>query len=131
MDQFILVPASVYNNKNLNALAVRKQGLPNYPAEESSTYQTDSIKKEINKKLFANADTLVDKILSRPGIKLSNSQTSILDGVETGVLLSDSDQQLRRKNADVPDIYFSSLDAAGVSPTLVLNENAKSKKKGS
>ena len=88
-------------------------------------------KKEINKKLISKADFLVEKILSCPRIKLSTSQTLSLDGVETGILLSDFAQQLRRKNADVPDIYFISLDAAGVSPTLILNQNAKAKERGS
>ena len=85
----------------------------------------------MNKKLFSKADSLVDKILFCPRIKLSNSQTLILDGVETGIFLSDFAQQLRRKNADVPDIYFTSLDAAGISPTLILNQNANAEERGS
>ena len=85
----------------------------------------------MNKKLFSEADSLVDKILSCPRIKLSKSQSLILDGIETGIFLSDFAQQLRRKNADVPDIYFTLLDAAGISPTLILNQNAKAKERGS
>ena len=50
--------------------------------------------------------------------------------MKTGVLLSDSAQQLRPENADPPDIYFTLLDAAGLSPTPVLNQNAKAKKRG-
>ena len=43
-------------------------------------------------------------------------------------------QQLRRKNAEVPDIYFTLLyftllDAAGIAPTQVLNQNAKAKER--
>ena len=72
----------------------------------------------------------MDKSLSCPRIKLSNSQTLILDGVETGYFLLDFAQQLRRKNADVPDIYFTLLDAAGISPSLILNQNAKVKETG-
>ena len=85
----------------------------------------------MNKKLFSKADSLVDKILSSPRIKPSNSQTLFLEGVETGSFLSDFAQQLRRKNADVPDIYFTLLDAADLSPTLILNQNAKAKERGS
>ena len=81
----------------------------------------DSLKRDINKKLFVEADTLIYKILSCSRIKLSKSQTIILDGVNTGVLISDFTVPLRRKNADVPDIYFTLLDAAGTSPSLVLN----------
>ena len=69
--------------------------------------------------------------MSCPRIKLSNSQTLLLDDAETGVLLSDFAQQLHRKNADVPDIYFTLLDAAGITPTLVLKQNAKAKETGS
>ena len=68
--------------------------------------------------------------MSRVCIKLSISQTLILDGVETSVLVSDFAQQLRRENADVPDIYFI-LDAAGVSSTQILNEKAKTKERRS
>ena len=69
--------------------------------------------------------------MSCPRIKLSNSQTLILDGLKTGALLSDFGQQLRRKNAFVPDVYFTLLDAVGISRTLVLNQNAETKKRGS
>ena len=55
----------------------------------------------------------------------------ILDDVETGVFLSDFAQQLRRKKADVADIYFALLDAAGISSTRFLNQNAKAKERGS
>ena len=125
MEQFVLVPASVYN-KSLITRSVTKQELPKYQPLKNPTYQVDSLKKEINKKFFSKADSLVDKILSCPRVKLSNSQTLILDGVKTGIFLSDFAQQLRRKNADVPDIYFTLLDAAGISPTLILNQSAKS-----
>ena len=70
----------------------------------------------------------MDKILSCSRIKLSISQTIVLDGVDTGVLISDITLHLRRKNADVPDIYFTLLDAAGISPSLVFNQNAKAYK---
>ena len=130
MDQFVLVPASVYN-KSLITQPVTKQELPKYQSSQNPTYQYDSLKKEINKKLFSKADSLVDKILSSPRIKLSNSETLILDGVETVIYLSNFAQQLRRKNADVPDIYFTLLDAVGITPTLFLNQNAKAKERGS
>ena len=108
-----------------------RQEFPRYQVEQNPTYQNDSLEKEINKKLFAKADSLVEKNLSCPRIKPSKSQTLTLDGVETAVLLSDFAQQLRRKNADVPDIYFTLLDAASISPTLILNQNAKGKERES
>ena len=130
MEQFVLVPSSVYS-KSLITQSVTKQELPKYQPSQSPTYHNDSPKKEINKKFFTTADALVDKTLFCPRIKLSTSQTLVLDGVETGVFMSDFAQQLRRKNTDVPDIYFTLLDAAGISPTLILNQNAKAKERGS
>ena len=59
--------------------------------------------------LFSTADSLVDKVMSCPRIELSNSQTLFLDGVETSIFQLDFAQQLLRKNADVPDIYFTLL----------------------
>ena len=60
MDQFVLVPASVYN-KSLITQSVTKQELPKYQPSQNPTYQIDSLKKEIDKKLFFKADSLVDK----------------------------------------------------------------------
>ena len=130
MEQFVLVPPSVYN-KSVTAQSVTKQELPKNKAEQPPAYQIDSLKRDINKKLFGKADTLIDTILSCSRIKLSNSQTIILDGVDTGVLISDFTLHLRRKNANVPDIYFTLLDAAGISPSLDFNQNAKAKERGS
>ena len=124
MEQFVLVPASLYN-KSVTTQSVTKQELPKYKAEQPPTYQIYSLKRDINKKLFGRADSLTDEILSCSRSKLSNSQTIILDGVHTGVLISDFTTYLRRKNVDVPDIYFTSLNAAGISPSLVFNQNAK------
>ena len=128
MEQFALVPASVYK-KSVTTQSVTKQELPKYKAEQPPTYQGDSL--NINKKLFGKADTLIVKLLSSSRIKLSNLQTKIFDGVDTGVLVSDFILQLHRKNSDVPDIYSTLLDVAGISPSLVFNQNAKAKDRGS
>ena len=114
----------MYNNKSLIAQTVTNRELPKHQTEKNTTYQIDSLKKELNKKLIAKADTLVDKTLSCTRIKSSKLQTLILDGVESGVLVSDFAQQFRRENADVPDLYFTLLVAAGILPTLVLDKNA-------
>ena len=130
MEQSVLVPASVYN-KSVTAQSVTKQELPKNKADQPPTYQFDSLKRDINKKLLDKADTLIDKILSCSRIKLSNSQTIIFDGVDTEVLISDFTLHLRRKNVDVPDIYFTLIDAAGIPPSLIFNQKAKAKVKGS
>ena len=115
--------------KSVTTQSVTKQELPKYKAEQTPMYQIDSL--NLNRKLFGKANPLKDKFLSCSRIKLSNSQTIILDGVDTGVLILDFTLHVRRKNADVPDIYFTSLDAAGISPSLVSNQNAKAKERGS
>ena len=129
MEQIVLVPASVYK-KSVTTQSVTKRELPNYKTEQPPTYQIDSLKRDINKKLFGKTDTLIDKTLSCSRIKLSNSQTIILDGVDTGVLFSNFTLYLRRKNVDVPDIYFTLLDVAGISPSLNFKQNAKAKDRG-
>ena len=101
----------------------------NQPSQ-NPTYQTGSLKKETNKKLFSKANSLVDKKLSCPHIQFSKRQTLILDGVETEIFLLDFAQQLRRENADVPGLYFTILEAAGTSPSPILNQNAKAKERG-
>ena len=130
MEQFFLVPVSVYN-KSVTTQSVTKQELPKYEAGQPPTYQIDSLKRDINKKVFGKADNLIDKVLSCSRIELSNSQTINFDDVDTGVLISNVFLHLRQKNADVPDIYFTLLEAAGISPSLDFNQNAKAKDRGS
>ena len=126
MEQFVLDPASVCN-KSVTTQSVTKQEFPKYKAEQAPTYQIDFLNRDINKKLFGTADTLKDKFLSCSRINLSNSQTIVLDGVNTGVLISDFTLHLRRENVDVPDIYITLLDAAGISPYLFLTRMQKLK----
>ena len=57
MEQFVLVPAFVYN-KSVTTQSVTKQELPKYKAEQPRTYQIDSLNRDINTKLFGTADTL-------------------------------------------------------------------------
>ena len=112
-------------------VAVTKQQLPKYQPSQNPSQQIGSRKKEIKKKFFSKADSLEDKSWSCPCFKLSNSQALFLNGVEIGVFLLDFVQQLRRKNTDIPGIYFTLLDAAGITPTLILNQNAKGIERGS
>ena len=129
MEQFVLVPLSVYNSCN-NLTIVTKQELPKYKSEQFPTYHKDSLKKEINQQLSTSASPLVNKILEFPRIKLSNSNTLILDGIKTGVLLKDFAQRLKHKNVPIPDIYFTLLDATSSTPDIVVNSNAKGKERG-
>ena len=62
MEQFLLISASVYN-KSLNTQVVKSQEISRKVAEQNRMFQKKSIKKEIDKKLFVKADTLVNKNL--------------------------------------------------------------------
>ena len=129
MEQFVLLPLSVYNSSSSPTI-VTKQELPKYKPEQTPTYHKDTLKKEINQQLSASASPLVNKILESPRIKLSNSNTLDLDGIEAGVLLKDFAQRLKRKYKPIPDIYFTLLDAATIIPNLVVNSHAKGKERG-
>ena len=93
-------------NEILKTQSVTKQELPKFQTLQYPAYQNDSLKKEMDKKVLAKAEYLIDKILSCPRNKLSSSHTSILDDVETRIFLLDFAQQLRRINADFPGIYI-------------------------
>ena len=54
MEQFVLIPASVYD-KSVTAQSFTKQELPKYKAEQPPTYQIDSLERDFNKKLFGKA----------------------------------------------------------------------------
>ena len=129
MEQFVLVPLSVYNSSN-NPTIVTKEKLPKYKPEQTPTYHKDTLKKEINQQHSTSASPPVNKLLESPLIKLSNSNALILDGIETGVMLKDSAQRLKRKNVTTPDIYLTLLDAASITPVIVVNSHDKGKERG-
>ena len=129
MEQFFLVPLFVYKNKN-NLCIASKQQLPKYKPEQYPTYQKGTIKKEIKQHLIASSTLLINKVLESPCIKVSNFNTLSVDGVETGVLLKVFTQRLQRKNVPVPGIYSTLLDAASITPDLVINRHAKGKERG-
>ena len=131
MEQFVLVPISVYNSNIRKPTVVTNKKLPTYQSEEKSTYQVESVKKDFNKNFFAKADSPVDKVLSSPRIKFSTSNFLILDGRDTDVSLTDFAQTLKRKNAEVPDNFFTLPDVADITASLVLNKNAEEKERGS
>ena len=128
MEQFVLVPLPVYNSSN-NPTNFTKQELPKYKPDKTPTYHKHTLKKEINQQLSTSASPLVDKTLESPRIKLSNSNTLILDRIEIGVLLKDFAQHLKRQNVPIPDIYLTLLDAASITPDIVVNSHAKRKER--
>ena len=128
MEQFVLVPLCSHNS-SVNPTIVTKQEQPKNKREQSPTYHKDTLKKEINQQLSTSASPLVNKTLESPRIKLSNSNSLMLDGIETGVLLKDFAQRLKRKNLTIPDIYFTLLDAASITADIVVNSLAKGKER--
>ena len=72
MEKLLLVPASMYNQNSITQTG-QKQELPKYQPSQNPTYQIDSLKKDINKKINSKADTLVTT-LSCPRTKISFSQ---------------------------------------------------------
>ena len=129
MEQFVLVPLSVYNSSNSPTI-VTKRELAKYKSEQTPTYHKDTLKKEINQQLSTSASPLVNKTLEFSRIKLSNSNTLILDGIDSDMLLKDFPQRVKRKNVPIRDIYFTLLDAASITPNIVVNSHAKGKERG-
>ena len=128
MEQFVLLRLSVHNSSNSPTI-VTKQKLPKYKPEQTPTYHKDTLKKEVDQQLSTSASPLINKYLKSPRIKLSTSNTLILDGIDTGVLLKDFAQRLKRKNVPVPDIYFTLLDAASITDDLGVNSHTKGKER--
>ena len=120
----MLVPISVYNSNIKNQPLSQRRTYPFIRANKP-TYQIESVKKDINKNLSAKADSFVDKVLSLPRKKHSTSNFLVLDGRNTGVSQTDFAQTLKRNNVEVRGIYFTLLLL--LTPSLVLNKNAKEK----
>ena len=129
MEQFFLVPLSVYKNSNSPTI-VTKQELPKHKPEQTPTYHKDTLKREIIQQLSTSASPLVNKILETPRIKLSNSNTLIPDGIETGVLLKVFAQRLKRKNLPIHDITLLYLTQPASLPTLLSTVMPRVKKEG-
>ena len=118
---------SFFLQQQQNPTIVKKQELPKHIPEKTPTYRKDTLKKEIHQQLSTSASLLINKILESPWIKPSSSNTLILDGIETVVLLEDFEERLNHTNVTVSDLYFTSVDAASIPPELVIDRHAKSK----
>ena len=129
MEQFVLVLLSVYNSSN-SPTNVTKQELPKYKPEQTPTYHKDTLKKEINQQLSTSASPLVNISLESPRIKLSNFEHFDPGWNRDWCVVEDFALRLKRKNVPIPDIYFALLEAAIITPNLVVNSHAKGKEKG-
>ena len=78
----------------------------------------------------SNNKHLTDLILNSSGIKVSQSETIILDLWDTKESIVDFVCALKLKNNDFPDIYFTILEATQIPPNYVINKNATEKDRG-
>ena len=96
MEQFVLVTLSVYDEE----IRLSKKILEHKPkTEEKVPIDPTSIYKSVNRQLKSKSATdIVDQILESPRIRLSNSDTIILDGRDTLVSIVEFVRDLKRKN---------------------------------
>ena len=129
MDQFVLIPYSIYQLQN--TLPKKPKLEQKQDKEEIVPKNFDSIYSAINAKLkTSNNKHLIDLILNSPRIRLSQSENIILDNRDTKKSIVDFVCALKRKNTNFPDIYFTILEAAQIPPKLVANKNVKAKDRG-
>ena len=86
--------------------------------------------KKVNVKTKSSSnESLINEILSSPRIKLSLSDSILLDGRDKNVAFVDFVYALKKKNVECTDIYYTFLDAIGLNPHKIFNKDAK--KRGS
>ena len=129
MEQFVLVPSSVYQSQST---LPRKQKLEQKQEKEEIVPKNfEFVYSAVNARLKTSNDKhIIDLILNSPRIKLSQSDNFILDNRDTKESIVDFVCTLKRKNTNFPDIYFTILEATQVPPILVINKNAKAKDRG-
>ena len=99
--------------------------------EEIVPKKFDSVHNAVNARLkTSNNKHIIELILNSTRIKLSQSDNILLDNRDTKESIVDFVCELKRKNTDFPDIYFTTLEATQLPPKLVINKNAKAKDRG-
>ena len=104
MDQFVLIPYSIYQ---LQSTLPKKPKLEQKQDKEDIVSKNfDSIYSAVNAKLkTSNNKHLIDLILNSTRIRLSQSENIILDNRDTKESIVDFVCALKRKNTNFPDIY--------------------------
>ena len=124
-----MIPQRLYEQniklevKKLDTFEQKPVSVPTHlnPSYKEISIKTRSLKNE----------SIVDEILNSLRVKLSLNDTILLDERDTEVAFADFIFALKRKNVDFPDIYYTLLDANGINPQKVINNDAKSKDRGS
>ena len=129
MDQFVLIPQQLYDQK----IRLSPQRLDKYNEKQDSVPKNlETVYRKVNAKTKSSSnESLINEILNSPRIKLSLSDSILLDGRDTNVAFVDFVYALKKKNVECPDIYYTILDAIGINPHKILNKDAKSKERGS
>ena len=129
MDQFVLIPQQLYEQKikfshrRLDKYNEKQQLVPKY---------LETVYKKVNAKTKSSSnESIINVILSSPSIKLSLSDSVLLDGGDTSVAFLNFVYVLKRKNFERHYIYYTSLDAIGLNPKIFINKDAKRKERGS
>ena len=130
MDQFGCVPASVYNEKCLNFRQFQKRSFQSIKLNKLPRTKIVRLQKKQRK------IGLQSRLLGRHNFVFSSYEGFKFADFNIGSCMNwnfllDFVQQLRRKKADIPDIYFPLLDTTGISPTLIWNQKAKCKQRES
>ena len=129
MDHFVLIPYSIYQSQS--TLPKKSKLEQKQEKEEIVPKNFVSIYSAVNAKLKkSNNKHLIDLILNSPRIRLSQSESIILDNRDTKESIVDFMCALKRKNIDFTDIYFTILEATRIPPKLVVNKDAKAKDRG-
>ena len=129
MDQLNLIPYSIYQSQN--TLPKKPKLEQKQEKEEIVQNDFDSIYSAVNAKLkTSNNKHLIDLILKSPRIRLSQSESILLDNRDIKESIVDFVCALKQKSTDFPDSYFTNLEATQIPPKLVINKNVKAKDRG-
>ena len=129
MDQFVLIPQQLCDQK----IRLSPQRWDKYNEKQYSVPKNlETVYRKVNAKTKSSSnEPLIIEILNSPRIKLSLSDSILLDGRDTNVAFVDFVYALKRKNVEYPDISYTILDAIGLNPHKIINKDAKSKERGS
>ena len=125
MEQFVLVPASVYN-KSLNEQSVTKQELPKYQPSQITSRQIDSFKNEANKNCLLK-QTLYFFLSSYQALKLADFIFGWSQNCSFTIKLCSTTSSWKRRRSRT--LHY--LTMLVFHPTLVLNQKATAKERES
>ena len=118
MEQFVLNPRHLYEQKcNLDTFGQKPVSVPTH---FNPNYKEINARTRVSKN-----ESIVDQILSSPRVKLSLTDTILLDGRDAEVAFADFIYALKRKN----DIYYTILDATGINSQKAINKMPKERQR--